>query len=81
MENGFEEHVANMHIATRLVHVGQDPLQWTNREVIPPIVCSTTYQQPSPGKPVVSFRDHDSCTVLLNDFSINSQSTFFPRFA
>ncbi|XP_074597292.1 cystathionine gamma-lyase isoform X2 [Brevipalpus obovatus] len=51
MENGFDAHVANLHIATRLVHVGQDPLQWTNREVIPPIVCSTTFQQPSPGKP------------------------------
>jgi len=54
MENVEGNHVADLHIATRLVHVGQDPLQWTNREVIPPIVLSTTYQQPSPGQPVVS---------------------------
>lgn len=42
------------HFNTKLIHVGQEAEQWTHREVIPPISLSTTFKQPSPGKPVVS---------------------------
>lgn len=36
--------------ATKALHVGQDPEQWTSNAVIPPIVMSTTFKQEAPGK-------------------------------
>lgn len=35
--------------ATKAIHTGQDPLQWSHWEVVPPIVTSTTYHQDAPG--------------------------------
>ncbi|KAF3420221.1 hypothetical protein E2986_09866 [Frieseomelitta varia] len=35
--------------ATKAIHAGQDPLQWSHWEVVPPIVTSTTYRQDGPG--------------------------------
>lgn len=36
--------------ATKAIHVGQDPEQWTSMAVITPIVTSTTFKQEAPGK-------------------------------
>lgn len=35
--------------ATKAIHAGQDPLQWSHWEIVPPIVTSTTYHQDGPG--------------------------------
>lgn len=40
--------------ATKAIHVGQDPEQWSHQSVIPPIVLSTTFKQPAPAEPIVS---------------------------
>lgn len=42
MEQGF---------STKAIHAGQDPLQWNDCSVIPPITLSTTFQQDGPGQP------------------------------
>ncbi|XP_043260123.1 putative cystathionine gamma-lyase 2 isoform X2 [Colletes gigas] len=36
--------------ATKAIHAGQDPLQWTHCAVIPPIVMSTTFRQDGPAQ-------------------------------
>ncbi|XP_076640397.1 cystathionine gamma-lyase isoform X2 [Colletes latitarsis] len=36
--------------ATKAIHAGQDPLQWTHCAVIPPIVTSTTFRQDGPAQ-------------------------------
>ncbi|XP_011299776.1 cystathionine gamma-lyase [Fopius arisanus] len=36
--------------ATKAIHAGQDPLQWSHCSVIPPLVMSTTYQQDGPAQ-------------------------------
>ncbi|XP_076753791.1 cystathionine gamma-lyase [Xylocopa sonorina] len=35
--------------STKAIHAGQDPLQWTHWEIIPPIVPSVTFRQEEPG--------------------------------
>lgn len=40
--------------ATKAIHVGQNPDQWSHKSVIPPLVMSTTFQQPAPAEPLVS---------------------------
>lgn len=40
--------------ATKAIHVGQDPEQWSSNAVIAPIVTSTTYKQEAPGVHSVS---------------------------
>lgn len=47
--------------ATKAIHVGQEPEQWSHQSVIPPLVMSTTFKQPAPSEPIVS-----------SDFEINS---------
>lgn len=42
--------------ATKAIHVGQDPNQWSHKSVIPPIVMSTTFQQLAPAEPVVCYK-------------------------
>ncbi|XP_061938832.1 putative cystathionine gamma-lyase 2 isoform X2 [Apis cerana] len=37
--------------STKAIHAGQDPLQWNDCSVIPPITLSTTFQQDGPGQP------------------------------
>ncbi|KAF7995167.1 hypothetical protein HCN44_004639 [Aphidius gifuensis] len=36
--------------ATRAIHVGQDPEQWSHRSVIPPLVMSSTFRQDGPAQ-------------------------------
>ena len=51
----MSNHVAELYgygFETKAVHAGQSPLQWTNREIIPPISMSTTYLQPAPAQPI-----------------------------
>ncbi|CAB3256447.1 unnamed protein product [Arctia plantaginis] len=38
--------------ATTAIHAGQEPEKWTSRCVVPPIVTSTTFQQPGPAEPI-----------------------------
>lgn len=40
--------------ATRAIHVGQDPEQWSHRSVIPPLVMSSTFRQDGPAQHRVS---------------------------
>lgn len=40
--------------ATKAIHVGQEPEQWSHQAVIPPLVTSTTFKQPAPAEPIVS---------------------------
>lgn len=40
--------------ATKAIHVGQEPEQWSHQAVIPPLVMSTTFKQPAPAQPIVS---------------------------
>lgn len=35
---------------TKAIHVGQEPEQWSHREVVPPISLATTFKQPRPGE-------------------------------
>lgn len=39
--------------ATKAIHVGQEPEQWSHLAVVPPLVTSTTFKQFSPAEPVV----------------------------
>ena len=41
--------------ATKAIHSGQDPRQWSHRSVIPPLVMSTTFLQDGPGLHRVSY--------------------------
>lgn len=50
--SGFREQPKGF--ATKSIHVGQDPDQWSYLAVVPPIVCSTTFKQFEPAKPKVS---------------------------
>lgn len=50
--------------ATKAIHVGQDPDQWIHKSVIPPLVMSTTFKQPTPAEPIVS--------KLMSSENINS---------
>lgn len=34
--------------ATKAIHSGQEPEQWTHRAVVPPLVMSTTFRQDAP---------------------------------
>ena len=40
--------------ATKAIHAGQDPGQWTHGPVVPPLVMSTTFQQDAPNEHRVS---------------------------
>nr|AHB50512.1 cystathionine gamma-lyase [Mayetiola destructor] len=39
--------------ATKAIHVGQEPEQWSHQSVIPPLVMSTTFKQPAPSEPIL----------------------------
>jgi len=43
------------HFGTKVTHVGQNPDQWTFKDVIPPISLSTTFKQHGPNNHAVSF--------------------------
>ncbi|XP_020848656.1 cystathionine gamma-lyase [Phascolarctos cinereus] len=47
-EKGFRPHFP--HFATRAIHEGQEPEQWTCQAVVPPISLSTTFKQKAPGQ-------------------------------
>ncbi|XP_015586441.1 cystathionine gamma-lyase isoform X2 [Cephus cinctus] len=36
--------------ATRAIHAGQDPLQWSHCSIVPPLVMSTTFRQDAPNE-------------------------------
>lgn len=36
------------HFATKALHVGQEPEQWTSMSVVPPISLATTFKQDGP---------------------------------
>lgn len=39
------------HFATSAVHTGQEPENWTNLELVPPICLATTFKQEHPAQP------------------------------
>ncbi len=39
---------SNEGFATKAIHAGQEPEQWSHRAVVPPIVMSTTFRQDAP---------------------------------
>lgn len=41
--------------ATKAIHAGQNPDQWTYRDVVPPISLTTTFKQFGPNDHAVSF--------------------------
>lgn len=49
--------------ATRAIHAGQEYDQWSNREIVPPIVTSMTYYQNDPAKMEVSDSSLFVCVV------------------
>ena len=38
----------DQHFATKALHAGQEPEQWTSMAVVPPISLSTTFKQFAP---------------------------------
>jgi cystathionine gamma-lyase len=50
---GYQGSNQDPHFATKALHVGQEPHQWTHRAVIPPLVLSTTYEQMGPAQPLL----------------------------
>lgn len=47
--------------ATKAIHVGQDPEQWNDLAVVPPLVFATTFKQHAPAEPKVSTLFAVSC--------------------
>lgn len=43
------------NFGTRVIHEGQNPNQWTFRDVVPPISLTTTYKQFGPNEHAVCF--------------------------
>lgn len=42
------------HFGTKAIHVGQNPDQWSFKDVVPPISLTTTYKQRGPNDHAVS---------------------------
>lgn len=42
------------HFGTKAIHVGQNPDQWSYRDVVPPISLTTTYKQFGPNEHAVN---------------------------
>ena len=51
MSGGYLEN--DGHFATKALHVGQEPEQWSSLAVVPPISLSTTFKQTSPANPTL----------------------------
>ena len=49
----MSEHTNEEGFATKAIHAGQDPKQWTHRSVVPPLILSTTFQQDAPAQHLV----------------------------
>lgn len=43
------------HFGTKAIHAGQNPDQWTFKDVVPPISLTTTYKQYGPNNHAVCF--------------------------
>ncbi|XP_067126848.1 cystathionine gamma-lyase [Centruroides vittatus] len=53
MNNGHaseDRQGGELHFATKALHAGQEPEQWTHRAVVPPISMSTTFKQTAPAQ-------------------------------
>ncbi|XP_067613024.1 cystathionine gamma-lyase-like [Eurosta solidaginis] len=48
MTTGFKKQPKGF--ATKAIHAGQNPLQWSSKSIVPPIYLSTTYKQDGPGE-------------------------------
>ena len=42
------------HFATKLMHEGQEPEQWSSMAIVTPIITTTTFKQHAPGVTEVS---------------------------
>lgn len=56
------------HFGTKAIHVGQNPDQWSFKDVVPPISLTTTYKQYGPNDHAVSF-----------SFNLDKQSATGPQ--
>ncbi|XP_017472292.1 PREDICTED: cystathionine gamma-lyase-like [Rhagoletis zephyria] len=48
MESAFKKQPSGF--ATKAIHSGQSPSQWSSRCIVPPISLSTTFKQKGPGE-------------------------------
>lgn len=46
--------IIDSHFGTKAIHRGQNPNQWTFKDVVPPISLTTTYKQYGPNNHAVS---------------------------
>lgn len=53
--NNPSQRKLDSHFATKAIHVGQSPDQWSFKDVVPPISLTTTYKQYGPNDHAVSF--------------------------
>lgn len=51
--------------ATKAIHSGQDYKQWTNLEIVPPIVTSTTFYEADPLQRTVNNHQCISTFILI----------------
>jgi cystathionine gamma-lyase len=43
--------LSSIKFGTKAIHAGQNPEQWKNNEIVPPIAMSSIFKQDTPGKP------------------------------
>jgi cystathionine beta-lyase/cystathionine gamma-synthase len=72
-EEGFLQQ--QLGFATKAIHVGQEPEQWSSNAVVPPISLSTTFKQEAPAKHKVSIAANRYCfsieTVIAYHITID----------
>lgn len=64
-KTGFE----NQGFATKAIRAGQDPLQWSHRAIVPPLVMSTTFQQEAPAEHKVSSNYMNNSLKVISHFT------------
>lgn len=60
--SGFKEQPKGF--ATKAIHAGQDPEQWSSLAVVPPIVLATTYKQDGPAEHRVRVKFYHKCILF-----------------
>lgn len=73
--SGFKEQPSGF--ATKAIHVGQEPEQWSHQSVIPPLVMSTTFKQPAPSEPIVSSDFEINSHVFVSFFGTNTNKNIY----
>ena len=58
--------LVHSHFATKAIHAGQDPEQWSSKALVPPIVMSATYKKTSIQHEVWGTRLDSFCFLLCH---------------